>query len=54
METQKKSKKGDKEKHREHRFVEGWIEFTNKKVARSVAEMLNANTIGLFSLSTIP
>ena len=27
-------------------FVEGWIEFKEKKVARSVAEMLNAQPIG--------
>ncbi|KAF7790870.1 hypothetical protein EIP86_001828 [Pleurotus ostreatoroseus] len=27
-------------------FVEGWIEFKDKKVARSVAEMLNAQPIG--------
>lgn len=35
-----------KDKHREHRFAEGWVEFMDKKVARSVADMLNANTIG--------
>ena len=40
------SKKRQKDKHREHRFAEGWVEFMDKKVARSVAEMLNANTIG--------
>ena len=40
------SRKRQKDKHREHRFAEGWVEFMNKKVARSVAEMLNANTIG--------
>ncbi|CAL1701523.1 unnamed protein product [Somion occarium] len=27
-------------------FTEGWVEFKNKKVARSVAEMLNAQSIG--------
>ncbi|KAJ4470065.1 hypothetical protein C8R41DRAFT_777633 [Lentinula lateritia] len=27
-------------------FTEGWVEFKNKKVARSVAEMLNAQPIG--------
>ncbi|KAF9224364.1 hypothetical protein BS17DRAFT_795387 [Gyrodon lividus] len=27
-------------------FVEGWVEFKDKKVARSVAEMLNAQPIG--------
>ena len=27
-------------------YTEGWVEFKNKKVARSVAEMLNAQTIG--------
>lgn len=42
------SRKRQKDKHREHRFAEGWVEFMNKKVARSVAEMLNANTIGAY------
>ncbi len=27
-------------------FTEGWVEFRDKKVARAVAEMLNAQTIG--------
>lgn len=27
-------------------FTEGWVEFKDKKVARSVAEMLNAQPIG--------
>lgn len=27
-------------------FTEGWVEFTDKRVARSVAEMLNAQPIG--------
>ncbi|KIY71776.1 hypothetical protein CYLTODRAFT_368652 [Cylindrobasidium torrendii FP15055 ss-10] len=27
-------------------YTEGWVEFKDKKVARSVAEMLNAQTIG--------
>ncbi|ORY74536.1 hypothetical protein BCR35DRAFT_333375 [Leucosporidium creatinivorum] len=34
------------EKHKEHKFAEGWVEFEDKRVARSVAEMLNAQTIG--------
>lgn len=46
-------KKRQKEKHREHRFKEGWVEFMNKKVARSVAEMLNANNIGTSICSPI-
>ncbi|KAK4047901.1 RNA-binding ATPase activator esf2 [Microbotryomycetes sp. JL201] len=41
-----KGKKRQREKHQEHRFSEGWVEFLDKRVARSVAEMLNANTIG--------
>ncbi|GAA5882694.1 hypothetical protein JCM16303_006549 [Sporobolomyces ruberrimus] len=35
-----------KERHQSHNFKEGWIEFLDKRVARSVAEMLNAQTIG--------
>ena len=27
-------------------FTEGWVEFADKRVARSVAEMLNARPIG--------
>ena len=27
-------------------YTEGWVEFTDKKVARSVAAMLNAQPIG--------
>jgi hypothetical protein len=27
-------------------YTEGWVEFKDKKVARSVAEMLNAQSIG--------
>src|ERR1700729_107176 len=27
-------------------FTEGWVEFKDKKVARSIAEMLNAQPIG--------
>jgi ESF2/ABP1 family protein len=38
-------------KHRPHRFIEGWIEFMDKKVARSTAEMLNARPIGDFAMS---
>ncbi|UZJ54250.1 hypothetical protein CBS101457_003570 [Exobasidium rhododendri] len=30
-------------------FTEGWVEFTNKKVAKAVAEMLNAEPIGAAS-----
>lgn len=46
------SKKRQKDKHREHKFAEGWVEFMDKKVARSVADMLNANTIGTFPLTS--
>lgn len=47
----KMSKRGStKEKHREHKFAEGWVEFEDKRVARSVAEMLNANSIGVSQL----
>lgn len=41
----KSSNNADK-KHKPHRFVEGWIEFMDKKVARHTAEMLNAKVIG--------
>ncbi|KDE02466.1 hypothetical protein MVLG_06985 [Microbotryum lychnidis-dioicae p1A1 Lamole] len=46
--TQKRQNKhgNGHEKHQSHRFKEGWVEFEDKRVARSVAEMLNANTIG--------
>jgi ESF2/ABP1 family protein len=44
-----KSRKRQKDKHREHRFAEGWVEFMDKKVARKVAELMNANTIGSYS-----
>ncbi|KAK4052565.1 RNA-binding ATPase activator esf2 [Microbotryomycetes sp. JL221] len=44
--TSLKGKKRQREKHQEHKFSEGWVEFLDKRVARSVAEMLNANTIG--------
>lgn len=27
-------------------FTEGWVEFTDKRVARSVAELLNAKSVG--------
>jgi ESF2/ABP1 family protein len=33
-------------------FTEGWVEFTNKKVAKAVAEMLNAEPIGAASGGT--
>lgn len=35
-----------KERHQSHNFKEGWVEYMDKRVARSVAEMLNANPIG--------
>ncbi|BGP15325.1 hypothetical protein JCM10213_005174 [Rhodosporidiobolus nylandii] len=35
-----------KERHQSHNFKEGWVEYLDKRVARSVAEMLNAQTIG--------
>ncbi|GAA5841084.1 hypothetical protein JCM11251_008013 [Rhodosporidiobolus azoricus] len=35
-----------RERHQSHNFKEGWVEFMDKRVARSVAEMLNAQTIG--------
>jgi hypothetical protein len=41
-----KGGKKKRTKHQSHRFVEGWIEFEDKKVARSVADMLNARPIG--------
>jgi ESF2/ABP1 family protein len=42
--TRKQSK--NKQRHQSYRFVEGWIEFEDKKVARHVADLLNAKTIG--------
>ena len=27
-------------------YTEGWVEFVDKRIARSVADMLNAKTIG--------
>lgn len=33
-------------KHTSHRFAEGWIEFLDKRIARSTAELLNAQPIG--------
>ncbi|GAA5904554.1 RNA-binding ATPase activator ESF2 [Sporobolomyces salmoneus] len=41
-----KKKFKQKERHQSHNFKEGWIEFLDKRVARSVAEMLNAQNIG--------
>lgn len=38
-------------KHRPHRFIEGWVEFMDKRVARSTAELLNAKTIGDIAIS---
>lgn len=40
-------KKKGKEKHQAQRFVEGWIEFVDKRAGRRTAEMLNAERIGL-------
>ncbi|GAA5986289.1 hypothetical protein JCM10908_003689 [Rhodotorula pacifica] len=40
---QRKHKEG---RHTSHNFKEGWVEFMDKRVARSVAEMLNAQPIG--------
>lgn len=42
----KRRGKQRKKKHAEHRFAEGWVEFLDKRVARSVAALLNARTIG--------
>ncbi|GAA5928832.1 hypothetical protein JCM1841_003584 [Sporobolomyces salmonicolor] len=44
LSAKKKSKQ--RERHQSHNFKEGWVEFLDKRVARSVAEMLNAQTIG--------
>ncbi|GAA5941728.1 RNA-binding ATPase activator ESF2 [Sporobolomyces koalae] len=41
-----KKKYKQKERHQSHNFKEGWIEFLDKRVARSVADMLNAQNIG--------
>ncbi|GAA6019951.1 hypothetical protein JCM11491_006717 [Sporobolomyces phaffii] len=41
-----KKKFKQKERHQSHNFTEGWVEFLDKRVARSIAEMLNAQTIG--------
>ncbi|GAA6060419.1 hypothetical protein JCM10212_002187 [Sporobolomyces blumeae] len=41
-----KKKYKQKERHQSHNFKEGWVEFLDKRVARSVADMLNAQTIG--------
>lgn len=40
---------GKKVKSSSAHFTEGWVEFTNKKVAKAVAEMLNAEPIGAAS-----
>lgn len=45
------SSKRNDAKHKPHRFVEGWVEFLDKKVARSTAEALNAQTIGDIAIS---
>ncbi|GAA5916106.1 hypothetical protein JCM5296_004743, partial [Sporobolomyces johnsonii] len=41
-----KKRSKQRERHQSHNFKEGWVEFLDKRVARSVAEMLNAQTIG--------
>ena len=46
MPTSAKKRFKQQEKHASHKFAEGWVEFLDKRVARSVAEMLNAGTIG--------
>lgn len=46
LEVSSAKKYKQKERHQSHNFKEGWIEFLDKRVARSVAEMLNAQTIG--------
>lgn len=38
-------------KHKAHRFIEGWIEFEDKRVARHTADLLNARPIGDVALS---
>jgi ESF2/ABP1 family protein len=45
------SKRDSGKKHKPHRFVEGWVEFLDKKIARSTAEALNAQTIGDMAIS---
>jgi len=45
------SKRDSGKKHKPHRFIEGWVEFLDKKVARSTAEALNAQTIGEMAIS---
>lgn len=45
--TGKKGKKRKHEKHRKHDFKEGWVEMEDKKVARRMAELLNARPIGV-------
>ncbi|GAA5926013.1 hypothetical protein JCM3775_005175 [Rhodotorula graminis] len=41
-----RKKHKQRERHQSHNFKEGWVEYLDKRVARSVAEMLNAQTIG--------
>ncbi|PKI83755.1 Esf2p [Malassezia vespertilionis] len=41
-----KNKPGEKRKRGTMHFAEGWIEFLSKRVAKSAAEMLNAQPIG--------
>lgn len=40
------SKSSNHTKHKQHRFVEGWVEFQDKRVARHTADLLNARPIG--------
>ncbi|KAK9897003.1 hypothetical protein P389DRAFT_168708 [Cystobasidium minutum MCA 4210] len=49
--SSKPGKENHKHKHQAHRFIEGWVEFMDKRVARSTAELLNAKTIGDVALS---
>ncbi|GAA5845024.1 hypothetical protein JCM9279_005408 [Rhodotorula babjevae] len=45
-EVSARKKHKQRERHQSHNFKEGWVEYLDKRVARSVAEMLNAQTIG--------
>lgn len=42
----KRSSTKSNHKHRPHRFVEGWVEFLDKRIARHTADLLNARVIG--------
>ncbi|KAL0223974.1 hypothetical protein P9112_003364 [Eukaryota sp. TZLM1-RC] len=41
-------------KKRKQRFIDGWVEFKDKRIARAVAEMLNGNPIGGESKTKTP